>query len=121
VSDLVVPNELPNGMPDELILQPLGHVLGRSKRRLAIGLAGITATSSLRTVNIAYGAVRLVRSSPAGSGRTVMQVRPWVPGFRAEAHTISGPASVWAGELCSTLAEATDDAIAMIAVLRHEG
>ena len=48
-------------------------------------------------------------------------VRPWAPGFRAEAHTISGPASVWAGELRPSLAEATADAIAMIDELRLTG
>ena len=47
-------------------------------------------------------------------------MRPWSPGFRAEAHTITGLAAVWAGELRSTLREATDDAIEMIEVLRDE-
>ena len=39
--------------------------------------------------------------------------------FRAEAHTMSGPPGVWAGEHRPTLGEAIDDGVAMIEDLRH--
>ena len=79
----------------------------------------IAADAALRTGDDPAESLRSVRRAMVG--RWWVQVRPWAPGFRAEAHTISGPASVWAGELRHSLAEATDDAIAMIDELRHAG
>lgn len=78
----------------------------------------IAADAALRTGNDPVESLRAVRRATVG--RWWVQVRPWTSGFRAEAHTISGPPSVWAGELRRTLSQATDDAIAMIAELRQE-
>jgi hypothetical protein len=63
--------------------------------------------------------LRSVRKATVG--RWWMRVRPVDDGFRAEAHTMRGPPGVWAGERRATLAEATDDAVAMIGVLRQQG
>ncbi len=79
----------------------------------------IAADAALRTGDDPAESLRSVRRAMVG--RWWVQVRPWAPGFRAEAHTISGPASVWAGELRPSLAEATADAIAMIDELRLTG
>lgn len=78
----------------------------------------IAADAALRTGDDPVESLRSVRRATVG--RWWVQVRPWTSGFRAEAHTISGPPSVWAGELRRTLGQATDDAIAMIAELRQE-
>lgn len=51
-------------------------------------------------------------------GRWWLQVMPRDGGFRAEAHTMSGPPGVWAGELRATLREATADGLAIIPELR---
>jgi hypothetical protein len=53
-------------------------------------------------------------------GRWWMSVRPFEGGFRASAHTIKGPPGVWAGDMRSTLAEATADAVAMVDELRRQ-
>ena len=78
----------------------------------------LAADTNLRAGESPEESLRSVRRAQVG--RWWMQLRPWSPGFRAEAHTISGPPGVWAGELRATLREATDDAIAMIEQLRHE-
>lgn len=78
----------------------------------------IAADAALRTGEDPVESLRSVRRATVG--RWWVQVRPWTSGFRAEAHTITGPPSVWAGELRRTLAQATDDAVAMIAELRQE-
>jgi hypothetical protein len=78
----------------------------------------IAADAALRTGDDPVESLRTVRRAMVG--RWWVQVRPWSPGFRAEAHTLRGPQGVWAGEWRPTLGEATDDAIAMIAELRQE-
>jgi len=78
----------------------------------------LAADALLRVGEDPAESLRSVRRAQVG--RWWIQVRPWSPGFRAEAHTITGLAAVWAGELRPTLREATDDAIAMIEVLREE-
>lgn len=78
----------------------------------------VAADAALRTGDDPVESLRTVRR--AMIGRWWVQVRPWSPGFRAEAHTLRGPQGVWAGEWRPTLAEATDDAIAMIGELRTD-
>jgi hypothetical protein len=78
----------------------------------------IAADAALRTGDNPVESLRTVRRAMVG--RWWVQVRPWSPGFRAEAHTLSGPHGVWAGEWRPTLGEATDDAIAMIEELRQD-
>lgn len=51
-------------------------------------------------------------------GRWWVQVKPFEGGFRAEAHTVSGPPGVWAGDRRELLAEATADAVAMLPEFR---
>lgn len=41
--------------------------------------------------------------------------------FQVVAHTVAGPPGLWAGEVHESLDAATDDAVAMIEELRHEG
>jgi hypothetical protein len=78
----------------------------------------LAADANLRAGESPEESLRSVRRAQVG--RWWVQLRPWSPGFRAEAHTLSGPPGVWAGELRPTLREATNDAIAMIEQLRHE-
>lgn len=78
----------------------------------------VAADAALRTGDNPVESLRTVRR--AMIGRWWVQVRPWSPGFRAEAHTLRGPQGVWAGEWRATLGEATDDAIAMIEELRRD-
>lgn len=78
----------------------------------------LAADAALRTGADPTESLRSVRRATVG--RWWVQVRPWTPGFRAEAHSLAGPPAVWAGELRATLSEATDDAIAMIDEFRRE-
>jgi hypothetical protein len=78
----------------------------------------LAADANLRAGESPRESLQSIRRAQVG--RWWIQLRPWSPGFRAEAHTLSGPPGVWVGELRPTLREATADAIAMIDVLRHE-
>ncbi|MCB0957251.1 MAG: hypothetical protein KDB12_13940 [Ilumatobacter sp.] len=69
---------------------------------------GVEPVESLRTVRRAV------------VGRWWVQVMPRDGCFRAEAHTMSGPPGVWAGEHRSTLGEAIDDGVAIIGELSRE-
>lgn len=50
----------------------------------------------------------------ANVGRWWVTVMPRGDGFRAEAHTMTGPPGAWAGPLRGTLRRATDDGVAML-------
>ena len=101
-------------MPGAALTQPTAESVQRQPPK-PLRLA---ADANLRAGESPQESLQTVRRAQVG--RWWIQLRPWSPGFRAEAHTLSGPPGVWAGELRPTLREATDDAVAMIDVLRHE-